>query len=72
MARNIKILVYPVGDVEKAKEFFGKFLGTEPYVESNFYAGYRIGELEISSDPNLSWDLSRKRMFWILRAAFKQ
>jgi extradiol dioxygenase family protein len=27
MARNIKLLVYPVKDVEKAKAFYGEFFG---------------------------------------------
>jgi predicted enzyme related to lactoylglutathione lyase len=52
MARNIKLLVYPVKDVEKAKAFFGKFLDVEPYVASAYYVGYRVGELEVGLDPN--------------------
>jgi predicted enzyme related to lactoylglutathione lyase len=52
MARNIKLLVYPVRDVEKAKAFYGKFLDTKPYVESAYYVGYRIGDHEIGLDPN--------------------
>jgi predicted enzyme related to lactoylglutathione lyase len=52
MARNVKILVYPVGDVEKAKVFFGKFLDTEPYVASSYYVGFRVGDMEVGLDPN--------------------
>ena len=52
MARNIKIVVYPVSDVEKAKAFYGKFLGVEPYVASAYYVGYKVGEMEIGLDPN--------------------
>ena len=52
MARNIKLLVYPVKDVEKAKAFYGKFLGVEPYVASAYYVGFRVGELEVGLDPN--------------------
>jgi predicted enzyme related to lactoylglutathione lyase len=52
MARNIKLLVYPVKDVEKAKAFYGKFLGTEPYVDGAYYVGYRVGDLEVGLDPN--------------------
>jgi predicted enzyme related to lactoylglutathione lyase len=52
MVRTIKILVYPVGDVEKAKAFFGKFLETEPYVASFYYVGYRVGDMEVGLDPN--------------------
>ncbi len=52
MARTIKILVYPVKDVEKAKAFFGKFLDVEPYVASAYYVGYRVGDLEVGLAPN--------------------
>jgi predicted enzyme related to lactoylglutathione lyase len=52
MARNIKLLVYPVKDLEKAKAFYGRFLEVEPYVASAYYVGYRAGEMEVGLDPN--------------------
>lgn len=52
MARNIKLLVFPIGNIEKAKTFYGEFLGAEPYVDSPYYIGYKIGELEVGLDPN--------------------
>ena len=54
MARSIKLLVYPVKDVEKAKAFYGKFLDIDPYVESAYYVGYKVGEQEVGLDPNSS------------------
>ena len=52
MAQNIKLLVFPVKDVDKARTFYSRFLGVEPYVESPYYVGYRVGEQEIGLDPN--------------------
>jgi predicted enzyme related to lactoylglutathione lyase len=52
MAQNIKLIVYPVQDIEKAKAFYGKFLNAEPYVESAYYVGYRVGDQEVGLDPN--------------------
>lgn len=52
MARNIKLLVYPVKDVEKAKAFYSKYLDVEPYVEGPYYVGYRVGDQEVGLDPN--------------------
>jgi predicted enzyme related to lactoylglutathione lyase len=52
MAQNIKLIVYPVKDIEKAKAFYGKFLDAEPYVASPYYVGYRVGDVEIGLDPN--------------------
>jgi len=54
MAHNIRLLVYPVKDVEKAKAFYRMFLETEPYVASAYYIGYRVGDLEVGLDPNSS------------------
>ncbi len=52
MARSVKLLVYPVKDVEKAKAFYGKLLDLEPYVASSYYVGYRTDEMEVGLDPN--------------------
>ena len=52
MVQNIKLIVYPVKDIEKAKAFYGKFLDAEPYVASPYYVGYRIGDMEVGLDPN--------------------
>jgi predicted enzyme related to lactoylglutathione lyase len=52
MAQNIKLIVYPVKDIEKAKAFYSKFLETEAYVASPYYVGYRVGDLEVGLDPN--------------------
>ena len=52
MASNIKLLVYPVKDVEKAKAFYGKFLDIGPYVASAYYVGYRVGDQEVGLDPH--------------------
>ena len=52
MAQNIKLIVYPVKDLEKAKAFYGKFLDAEPYVASPYYVGYRVGDQEVGLDPN--------------------
>jgi predicted enzyme related to lactoylglutathione lyase len=52
MARDIKLIVYPVRDVEKAKAFYGRFLDAEPYVASPYYVGYKVGDQEVGLDPN--------------------
>lgn len=52
MAQNITLIVYPVQDREKAKAFYGRFLGVEPYVDSPYYVGYKLGNLEVGLDPH--------------------
>ena len=52
MSQNIKLIVYPVKDIEKAKAFYSKFLDAQPYVASPYYVGYKVGYLEVGLDPN--------------------
>ncbi|MGW8227032.1 MAG: VOC family protein [Anaerolineales bacterium] len=52
MEKSIKLLVYPVTDIGKAKAFYSKLLGVEPYVDSPYYVGYGVGDLEVGLDPN--------------------
>ncbi len=52
MNKGIKIVVYPVKDIGKAKAMFGKLLGVAPYADSAYYVGFRIGDQEIGLDPN--------------------
>jgi predicted enzyme related to lactoylglutathione lyase len=52
MAQNIKLIVYPARDLEKAKALYGKYLGVEPYVDGPYYVGYKVNDLEVGLDPN--------------------
>jgi predicted enzyme related to lactoylglutathione lyase len=52
MDQGIRLLVYPVKDLTRAKALYSKFLGTTPYAEGPYYVGFRVGEQEIGLDPN--------------------
>jgi predicted enzyme related to lactoylglutathione lyase len=52
MAQDIKLIVFPAKDLEKAKPLFNKFLGVEPYVDGSYYVGYKLSDLEVGLDPN--------------------
>ncbi len=47
-----QLVVYPVKDVEKARELFTQLLGGDPYVDEPYYVGYRTDDREIGLDPN--------------------
>jgi predicted enzyme related to lactoylglutathione lyase len=49
---GIPIIVYPVRDLAAAKKLYGAFLGVEPYVDSPYYVGYKVGDQEVGLDPN--------------------
>jgi predicted enzyme related to lactoylglutathione lyase len=52
MKQGIKVFIYPVKDIARAKTLYSKLLGTEPYVDSAYYVGFKIGDQEIGLDPN--------------------
>ena len=52
MANNIQLIVFPAKDLDKAKNFYNAFLGTQPYVDSAYYVGYKVGDEEVGLDPN--------------------
>ncbi|TAM87184.1 glyoxalase [bacterium] len=52
MDRNISLIVYPVKHIARAKAFYEELLGVEPYVDSPYYVGFRVGDMEIGLDPN--------------------
>src|SRR5579884_2144509 len=52
MANGARNIVYPVKDLEAAKAVFNALLGTEPYVDSPYYVGYRPGGIEVGLTPH--------------------
>ncbi len=52
MNQGISLFVYPVKDIAQAKTLYSKLLGVEPYVDSAYYVGFRVGDQEIGLDPN--------------------
>jgi predicted enzyme related to lactoylglutathione lyase len=50
--KSARLVVYPVKDLDAAKAFYTKTLGTEPYADSPYYVGFKVGDDEIGLDPN--------------------
>lgn len=52
MANEIRLIVFPIRDIGNTTRFYSRFLGKEPYIESPYYVGYKVGDLEVGLDPN--------------------
>jgi predicted enzyme related to lactoylglutathione lyase len=48
----IKLSVYPVKDLARARALYAKLLGVAPYVDSPYYVGFKVGDHEVGLDPN--------------------
>jgi len=51
MNKGITTIIYPVGDVKKAKTVFQKFLGVEPYSDQPYYVGFKINDQDVGFIP---------------------
>jgi predicted enzyme related to lactoylglutathione lyase len=49
--KDVSLITYTVGDLTKAKLFFGALIGADPYVDSPRYVGYKSGDMEIGIVP---------------------
>ena len=52
MNKGIKIILYPAKDMTQAKTLFRNFLGVEPYADSPYYVGFKIGNQDIGLVPD--------------------
>jgi predicted enzyme related to lactoylglutathione lyase len=48
---SVGLIVYPASDVPKTKAFFTTLLGTEPYADTPYYVGFKVGDMEIGLVP---------------------
>jgi CubicO group peptidase (beta-lactamase class C family)/predicted enzyme related to lactoylglutathione lyase len=53
MIQGIRTVIYHVVDLEKAKAWYSKILGTKPYFDEPFYVGFNVGGFELGLDPDM-------------------
>ena len=53
---GLRTAIYKVGDIGKAKAWYSKVLGVQPYFDHPFYVGFNVGGYELglypATDPN--------------------
>ena len=52
MTSGIGAVIYPVTDLARAKNLYGKLLGVAPYKDEVYYVGFRVGDQEVGLDPS--------------------
>jgi predicted enzyme related to lactoylglutathione lyase len=53
MIQGLRTVVYKVSDLEKAKAWYARVLGIEPYFAEPFYVGFQVGGFELGLDPDM-------------------
>ena len=49
---GLRTVIYHVPDLERAKAWYTKAFGVEPYFEEPFYVGFNVGGYELGLDPD--------------------
>lgn len=52
MFKGLRTVIYPVGDLARARAWYTELLGQEPYFDEPFYVGYAVGGFELGLDPS--------------------
>lgn len=51
MFLGLRTVVYHVGDLERAKEWYSRALGFDPYFDEPYYVGFNVGGYELGLHP---------------------
>ena len=51
MILGLRTVIYHVDDIDKAKAWYAKALGIEPYFDRPFYVGFSVGGYELGLHP---------------------
>lgn len=61
---DVSLIIYPAADMAKAKQFFRELVGSDPYVDSPQYVGYKDGGMEIGLVPNANNRETAALAYW--------
>jgi predicted enzyme related to lactoylglutathione lyase len=49
---GLRTAIYYVGNLDRAKEWYGLVLGIRPYFDEPFYVGFNVGGFELGLQPD--------------------
>jgi predicted enzyme related to lactoylglutathione lyase len=52
MIQGLRTIVYPVGDLARAKAWYTAVVGHPPYFDEPFYVGFAVGGFELGLIPD--------------------
>ena len=54
MLLGLRTVIYKAPDLPKAKTWYSKVFGIQPYFDEPFYVGFNVGGYELGLDPDTS------------------
>ncbi len=64
MFLGLRTAIYPVADLPKAKVWYQRVLGVEPYFDEPFYVGFSVGGFELGLLPDGTPGTSGPQPLW--------
>lgn len=61
---GLRTAIYPVSDLEAAKQWYAQVFKSEPYFDQPFYVGFEIGGFELGLIPDGSPSLNGVQVYW--------
>ena len=52
MTAGVRTIIYPVRDLQKAKDLYRELAGAEPTSDAPYYVGFTVDGQDIGLDPN--------------------
>jgi catechol 2,3-dioxygenase-like lactoylglutathione lyase family enzyme len=64
MLLGVRTVCYPAPDLERAKHWYAKVLGVEPYFDEPFYVGFSVGGFELGLIPDATPGVTGAQAMW--------
>lgn len=64
MLLGLRSAIYPVSDLEKAKQWYTELLGQPPYFDESFYVGFSVGGFELGLSPQGESGVAGPQPLW--------
>ena len=61
---GIRTIIYGAPDIARAREWYTRALGVEPYFSEPYYVGFNIGGYELGLDPNAEAGAGGTTAYW--------
>lgn len=63
-SQGLRTVIYPVDDLDAAKDWYTRILDTEPYFDKPFYVGYNVGGYELGLSPDAADERGGMIAYW--------
>ena len=62
--RGLRTVIYGVPDAARAKDWYTRAFGVEPYFDQPYYIGFNVGGFELGLDPNSPSGAGGTTAYW--------